>query len=156
MTKGPGLTRYLDLLNSGLASMGACLLLLIACLLAIDVTFRGLLQPLQVIPELSVFAMIALAYLGLPQCEQRGEHIHIDFFLSRCSDRSLLHRISYLLSALCIAILLFAVFDNALGSYFSGEGTEGMITLKVWPVKVIMVIGITFTLCQILREWRAL
>ncbi len=141
-------------INSSLAAGGACLLLLMAALLVVDVTFRALLEPIQIIPELSVFAMMITIYLGLADCERRGEHICIELFhLGRNRDRPhVFILLRQFLTIIGVVVLLYAMLVNGLGSYFSGEGTEGMVTIKIWPIKLIMIVGAVVFLCETLLK----
>lgn len=128
-----------------------------AALLVVDVTFRALLEPIQIIPELSVFAMMITIYLGLADCERRGEHICIELFHQE-RNRDCPHvfiRLRQFLTIIGVVVLLYAMLVNGLGSYFSGEGTEGMVTIKIWPIKLIMIVGaVVFLFETLLKPFR--
>ena len=127
---------------------------MMAILLVADVSFRLFLEPLQIIPELSVFAMVAVTYLGLSACEERGEHVRIQFVSERLSERFqiLAGRASGMISAAAATVLFYAVLTNGLESFRTGEGTEGMITLQLWPVKMIMIIGAAVFVAESVRS----
>lgn len=127
---------------------------MMAGLLALDVVLRNFLQPVQIIPELSVFAMIIVAYLGLSACEQKEEHIQIDFFLSQLSGKPhiVFLRLRQMLAAIGVIVFLYAILLNGIGSFLSGEGTEGMVTIKIWPIKLLMLAGTAVFLYEILRK----
>lgn len=126
-----------------------------AGLLVVDVTFRALLEPIQIIPELSVFAMMITIYLGLADCERRGEHICIELFRQGRNRPHVFIRLRQFLTIIGVVVLLYAMLVNGLGSYFSGEGTEGMVTIKIWPIKLIMIVGaVVFLFETLLKPFR--
>lgn len=138
-----------------MASIGGVLLILMMGLLVADVGFRVFFDPLPLIPEVSVFAMLAVAYLGLAACEHHREHAEIDFFTDRLPKyvRRLVVRIAQLISVLAVALLFYAVLLNALDSFQTNEGTDGIITLKLWPVKFLIIVGVALFCAELVRQF---
>lgn len=126
----------------------------LAGLLIIDVLFRELFWPLQFIPELSVFVMVAVTYLGLSPSEEHDEHVRISYMADRlpCNWSYFLQIVVQVITVITVILFLWAISSNAIDSFNSGEGTEGMFTIKLWRIKFIMVFGVAVFLAETVRR----
>ncbi len=142
--------RLLSRVNACFATIGGWLLLLIALMLTVDVTFRNLFEPLQMIPLLSVFTLIAVTYLGLSAAEEMNEHVHLKFLVTRLTSP-----FRHIVNALTVTgsgLLAVALITNAVDSFMTGEGSEGAITFKLWPIKFVMVVGAALFFAETCRK----
>ena len=148
------LGKFFGKCNQLLASICGFLLIGMAVLPAADIASREIFLPIHFVPELSVFLMITIVYLGLSPCEEKDKHVKLDLLSRRVSRGAnlWLARIVSIISAFAVLILALALIKSGLNSYIIGEGTVGMITLKLWPVKLIMSFGAVLFLIEIVRK----
>lgn len=140
--------------NQILASICGFLLIVLAVLPAADIVSREFFYPIHFVPELSVFLLITITYLGLAPCETKDKHVKLDL-LSRRISKGLHHwhaRSVSIISAFAALILTLALIKSGISSFITGEGTEGMITLQLWPVKLIMSLGAILYFLEIVRK----
>ncbi|MCY4006668.1 MAG: TRAP transporter small permease subunit [Rhodobacteraceae bacterium] len=142
--------RLLSRVNACFATIGGWLLLLTAIMLTVDVTFRNLFEPLQMIPLLSVFALIAVTYFGLSATEEIDGHVSLKFLVTRLT--SPFRHIVNVLTVMGSGLLAVALITNAVDSFITGEGSEGALTFKLWPIKFAMVVGAALFFAETCRK----
>jgi len=109
------------------------------------------LQPSTILADLSVFIMIAAVYLGLALGEENGQHVCIEIIptLFRGKLRQFFLFLSCLLQEITVAIMLYAMYRNTLRSFRTEEAVAGLVPLEIWPIKVIVCVGLFFYLLQL-------
>jgi len=137
--------------NSILATICGFLISLIAIFMVIDIVGRTMRRPVHAVGELAVFALVMAAYMGLAQCEETKSHVIVDYFVLSFSKKwqRVLNMCSSFIALITVCILLYSVGMNALHSVRVGEYVAGPVLLPIYPVKIIMVIGIFAFLMQI-------
>lgn len=141
---------YLSKFNTGLSYLGGWLLFGMMIVLIVDVVARVFFTPLHAMVELSVIAMMIIVYLGLSACEEHGDHVQLEF-LSDALPTGLSKFVGVIVAALnvlAILILAYAIILSAIVAYQRNEATMGNVTILLWPVKFIMVIGIVAFVIQ--------
>lgn len=140
----------LNRVNDAMSAIGGWLMLLMMLILVIDVIWRTVFTPIFGMAELSVFVMMIVVYLSFSRAEEYNEHVRIELLIDATSGRThkTLLLLVRLLALLTVAILFYAVTVNAWQATLRGEAMEGLISLPIWPVKIIMVVGMTFFLIQ--------
>lgn len=135
---------YLSKLNTGLTYLGGWLLFGMMVVLIIDVVARVFFSPLHAMVELSVIAMMIIVYLGLSACEEHGDHVQLEFLSAALPPRasSILNGVVAALNVVAILILAYAVILSAIVAFQRNEATMGNVTILLWPVKFIMVVGV--------------
>lgn len=110
------------------------------------------LQPISWLGDLSVFIMIIGVYLGLALCEQRGQHVRIEILDSLLHGKSkrFCDFLVALLQAITVCLMIWAMYRNTLRSIRTDEAVPGLVQLAVWPVKIIVCVGIVLYLAQVL------
>ncbi len=141
-------------INQILSEFCGWLMLAMMILLVIDIIARTIEKPIQGIAELSVFVMVIVIYLGLARCEEHGEHVGLEVVVNALPDkaRRMLVALTRLVAAGTVGLLLYAVFQNTLASFQNSESIEGVVELRIWPVKVFMVVGLFFFFIQTIRH----
>lgn len=118
-------------------------LVLLMCMLLLDIIFRLAGHPIIGIAELSMFVMVTTVYLGMGECERQLSHVKVDFITDKLSAS--LQRKFYIFAGtvgvITLMICTYAIFTNALDSYRNNEAIAGLISFPIWPVKLIMSIG---------------
>ena len=104
--------------------------------------------------EIAQFAMVAYYILGGPYSIQMGSNVRMDLFYSEWSDKTkawvdsftVLFLITYL------GVLLLGGMESTLYAIEYGERSYSSWRPYMWPIKVIMCIGIALMLLQTISE----
>ena len=104
--------------------------------------------------EIAQFAMVAYYILGGPYSIQMGSNVRMDLFYSEWSDKTkawvdsftVLFLITYL------GVLLWGGMESTLYAIEYGERSYSSWRPYMWPIKVIMCIGIALMLLQTISE----
>jgi TRAP-type mannitol/chloroaromatic compound transport system permease small subunit len=104
--------------------------------------------------EIAQFAMVAYYILGGPYSIQMGSNVRMDLFYSEWSDKTkawvdsftVLFLITYL------GVLLWGGMESTLYAIEYGERSYSAWRPYMWPIKVIMCIGIALMLLQTISE----
>jgi TRAP-type C4-dicarboxylate transport system permease small subunit len=124
----------------------------LACLLLVTMvvaTFATIvLRPLGVLisghEEIATFAMVGMAFLGLPYAYRTGAHIRVETLLNRLPMRARARMdIWCVLAALviCGAFSYFA-FWLVLDSYVFGDISEGLLSIPRWIPQLPILLGL--------------
>lgn len=136
--------------NQYLSAFCGWLMIGMMLLLVADIIARSLNRPLQGMAELSVFVMMIVIYLGLARCEQQHEHVGLEIVVNVLPAAAKRATVIFanILAVATIALLLYAVFLNAIDSYLDNESIHGTTEFHIWPIKFLMVAGLFFFLVQ--------
>ena len=137
---------FIFLINKWFAEISGWLVSLMMFFLIIDIIARGFSRPIQGIDELAVFMLIAVVYFGIPYCEWTRKHIKVNAFLNQLpiKIRKVINFSVYLTSFLFLNCLVFSVGKSFIKSYQSREVIPGTMSLIIWPVRLMIFIGIFF------------
>jgi TRAP-type mannitol/chloroaromatic compound transport system permease small subunit len=105
--------------------------------------------------EMAQFAMVAYYMLGGPYSIQLGSNVRMDLFYGELSDRkkamtdciTVLFLITYL-----VFLLWGGIESTAYAFKYGGERSPTAWRPYMWPIKVIMCIGILLMLLQAISE----
>lgn len=138
--------------NEVLSAFCGWLMLVMMVLLVVDVCSRNVGKPIQGMAELSVFVMMIVIYLGMARCEEHKEHVNLEIVKNAFSPRieRVIELLAYILALISIGIFFYALLQDTIASYVSREALAGVVELRLWPVKVVMVVGIAFFWTQTL------
>ncbi|MBE0531445.1 MAG: TRAP transporter small permease subunit [Rhodospirillales bacterium] len=144
------MTKFVHWANRHLAGFTGWLMVVMMLLLIADVIARGAGAPLQGMAELSVFVMMIVVYLGFARCEEKGEHVSLEFALNVMPLRArlLMLAISQLIAVVTICLLFYGVVTDAWSSFLTNSAIEGTIEIPLWPTKFVMVVGMVFFVLQ--------
>lgn len=142
-------------INIYIAELSAWFITIIIVLIILDLVSRNIGYPISSLSELSVFAMMASVFLGLALCEETSDHVSVDIVISRLSPKKsrALSIFAYISQLLISGIILYALLENTLVSYYTKEATSSGTPIPIWPVKVAMIIGYFFYSIQILLNF---
>jgi TRAP-type C4-dicarboxylate transport system permease small subunit len=139
-------------INNWLAEICGWLLIVMIVFLCADILARGIRDPIQGAAEIAVFIMISAIYLGLSHCEQMNRHIKVTALLERMpvSLQKIIRVFNYSIIVPITAILLWSAGSNLIYAYQSQVALSGTVTLLLWPVRLVMLIGIFFFFIQVI------
>ena len=105
--------------------------------------------------EMAQFAMVAYFILGGPYSLQMGSNVRMDLFYGEWSDRrkAAVDTVTVLFLIFYLGVLLWGGIDSTIYSFqYGGERSPTAWRPYLWPIKVIMVIGISLMLLQAISE----
>ena len=131
-------------LNNWLAELCGWLLSVMVVFLCFDIISREIKEPIQGVAEMAVFVMISAIYLGLAHCEQLDKHVQVTAILSRMPTRvqGVLRMINGIIKTVIVAVLIWAAATNLIYTYIKHVAISGTVPLKLWPVKLIILLGL--------------
>lgn len=167
--------KVLSLVNKLFSMLCGWLMVTLMLLLVLDFTTRGLpdglrwlaahlhlpfladlaasewLQPITILPDLSVFIMIIGIYLGLALCEEHGMHVSIEFATIHLKGgkKRFIEFLSFLLQTATLVIMVWAMYRNTFKSYSTSEAVPGVVPMDIWPVKAVVCAGLVLYLIQV-------
>lgn len=137
----------------------AATLLAIAAIVVYEVAARYLFNaPTLWSQEISVYLLLACAFLGFAPTMQAGEHIRIDLLVRRFGTRAR----SALELATCLAIAAFAViaawggYETVRQSLRYGRRSLTLLAVPLWIPQLVVPLGMLLLLAVVLlRAWQA-
>ncbi len=105
--------------------------------------------------EMAQFAMVAYYILGGPYSIQLGTNVRMDLFYGEWSDRrrAQVDAITVLFLIFYLAILIWGGWDSLMYSFqYGGERSPTAWRPYLWPIKLIMVVGLVLMLLQAVSE----
>jgi TRAP-type C4-dicarboxylate transport system permease small subunit len=142
-------------LSRVLALASSISVLAITIAIVIDVVGRYLWSaPLSGASEFAVTALVAVVFLGLARSQRTGGNFRVDLLI-RVLPQSVARTLEILwrvVAAFCIGILSWLAIREAIHSTATGEATFGTVVFPVWPARIILAIGLSFLLLQLVVE----
>jgi TRAP-type mannitol/chloroaromatic compound transport system permease small subunit len=105
--------------------------------------------------EMAQFAMVAYYILGGPYSIQMGSNVRMDLLYGAWSARrkAAIDTITILFLIFYLGVLLWGGIDSTAYSFkYGGERSPTAWRPYIWPIKVIMCIGISLMLLQAISE----
>jgi TRAP-type mannitol/chloroaromatic compound transport system permease small subunit len=104
--------------------------------------------------EMAQFAMVAYYMLGGPYSIQLGSNVRMDLVYGNWSARrkAWVDNFSVLFLVFYLGVLLYGGFDSTAYSFEYGERSPTAWRPYLWPIKVIMCIGIFLMILQAFSE----
>ena len=147
--------RWIERLNHGLAIIAGLLIALIMVLTCIDVASRTIFnRSLQGASELIILFLVALVFLGFAGAEAKGANFSVTILVRTLSRRTqvLLKILTTIVSLVAIGTLTWFSWTRAIASMASGEQSYGVISFPVWPSRLVIAVGLTMLVVQLLIE----
>lgn len=138
------MSRWITKLNKLLAEFCGLMLVLMVLFLVIELTSRLINRPIQGGSILAVFVMVVAVYFGLAACEEKNKHIRVNALVKILPPKlqAGIDIFNYLLLLTLFAIVSYAVGQNMIYSYQQAEAVPSTILIPVWPVKIMMFLGL--------------
>ena len=105
--------------------------------------------------EIAQFAMVAYYILGGPFSLQIGANVRMDLFYGGWTDRkkAWFDAFSVLLLIFYLGVLLYGAIDSTTYSLQYNERSPTAWRPLLWPIKIIMCVGIFLMLLQAISEF---
>ena len=105
--------------------------------------------------EIAQFAMVAYYILGGPFSLQIGANVRMDLFYGGWTDRKTawFDAFSILLLIFYLGVLLYGAIDSTTYSLQYNERSPTAWRPLLWPIKIIMCVGIFLMLLQAISEF---
>jgi len=105
--------------------------------------------------EIAQFAMVAYYILGGPFSLQIGANVRMDLFYGDWTDRkkAWFDAFSILLLIFYLGVLLYGAIDSTTYSLKYNERSPTAWRPLLWPIKIIMCVGIFLMLLQAISEF---
>jgi TRAP-type mannitol/chloroaromatic compound transport system permease small subunit len=149
--------RVVDILTTGLNVVGTLLIVLIMLLINADVIGRGLFNsPVSGVPEMVSMSIVAIVFLQIAQTFAKGRLTRTDAILGFVERRAPRLRIAMdVVFAIAASALIWQILAASTPLFRKAwvrntfEGTIGDFTAPIWPVKLIILIGCSALLVQL-------
>lgn len=152
------LAAAIDRITTALNVIGTLLIVAIMVLVNADVIGRGVFNlPISGVPELVSMSIVAIVFLQVAQTFRMGRLTRTEAMLGILEKRSpklrALVELVFCVGAIAIMVqLLTASWPLFVKSWVRNtfEGTIGDFTAPIWPVKLVILIGCTALIVQLI------
>lgn len=105
--------------------------------------------------EIAQFAMVAYYIMGGPYSIQLGSNVRMDLFYASWSDRrkAQVDAITVFFLIFYLGVLMYGAIDSTSYSLQYGERSPTAWRPYLWPIKIIMCVGIFLMLLQAISEF---
>ena len=151
------ITRFIDALTMGLNVVGTLLIVALVILISADVFGRTLFSsPVSGVPEMVSMSIVAIVFLQAGQTLKMGRMTRSEAFLNYLKRKSkrlhaFVEMLFFAIAAMVVYILLSASLPFFIKSWKRDTfvGTVGDFIAPIWPVKLILLIGASALLAQL-------
>jgi TRAP-type mannitol/chloroaromatic compound transport system permease small subunit len=105
--------------------------------------------------EMAQFAMVTYYILGGPYCLQRGSDVRMDLLYSTWTDRqrAWVDAFTVFFLIFFLGVLLYGAVDSTAYAFEYDERSYSSWRPYMWPIKVIICIGLALMLLQAIAEF---
>ncbi len=125
-------------------AVAACVIFSLMCLVVADVLGRKLFNsPIQGAIEVTELTLVVMVYLSVAYVQGRREHIRLELFSSRLSERGVrwLNMLSLVIALVISLIITWRVGFFAWESWITDDHTMGLVEIPIWPSKFAVFFG---------------
>jgi TRAP-type mannitol/chloroaromatic compound transport system permease small subunit len=152
----------LDRIIVGMNALGSVWILLLILLVTTDAMSRSFLsRPIAGVTEMVQISIVGIVFMQLADAIRTGKLTRADSFLTllRLQYPGAAHRLEagfFALGALYMGLGLWGSVPLLVEAWRRDAylGNEGVFTIVVWPVKAVLVLGLTMGLIEFLRQTR--
>ena len=152
------ITKGFDMLTKGLNVLGTILIVAIMLLINMDVVGRTVFHaPVSGVPEILSMSIVAIVFLQIAQTFRAGRLTRTQAVLNFIKTRApRLHALIELVFSISATLLIFQLLSASYPFFIRSwerqtfEGTIGDFTAPIWPVKLIILIGCTALVIQLI------
>lgn len=139
--------------NRFLAVAAGLLTAVITVIVCADVGSRALLNlSLPGASEVAILLLIALVFLGFAGAEAKGENFTVTILLQALSPgkQRLFKAVASGISLVTVGLLAWFSWSRGMASAIAREESYGSIVFPVWPSKLLIAIGLTMLVLQLI------
>ena len=149
--------RFVDGLTTALNVVGTLLIFAIMVLVNTDVIGRSVFNaPVSGVPEMVSLSIVAIVFLQIAQAFRKGRLTRTDAIPNAIKSRApRLHAVLELVFAIAAIALIWQLLSASQPLFMKAwvrgtfEGTIGDFIAPVWPVKLVILIGCTALIVQL-------
>ncbi len=147
--------KYVDAVNRVVGLIAMYLVYAMIGILFYSTISKNFFDPSLWTLEMAQFAMVTYYLLGGGYSMQTGDHVRMDLLYSRWSDRTkaIVDAITVLFLFFYMVLLLFGGISSTRYAIQYGEESYSAWAPPMAPIKVIMCIGITLMLLQVIATF---
>ena len=147
--------KYVDAVNRVVGLIAMYLVYAMIGILFYSTISKNFFDPSLWTLEMAQFAMVTYYLLGGGYSMQTGDHVRMDLLYSRWSDRTkaIVDAITVLFLIFYMVLLLFGGISSTRYAIQYGEESYSAWAPPMAPIKVIMCIGITLMLLQVIATF---
>lgn len=150
-------------LTRALNALGTLMIIGLMVLINADIVGRtGFDAPVRGVTEIVSLSIVGIVFLQLADTLRCGRFTRADMLLDRLKQErprlaAQLQALYHLLGALLMAVILWAAWPSLVDSITSREyvGALGDFTAPVWPIRLMMLVGLAVTALTFLMLARA-
>ncbi|MFD2239313.1 TRAP transporter large permease subunit [Aureimonas populi] len=153
--KGGLLMEGIDAVTRGAGLLSAVTLLFMTLIVVYEVVMRSAFnQPTVWVAEISVYAFVALVFLGLAVGQRESAHIQVEVLIDSVSapTRRTLELIGAWLGLIFASITGWEMYCFAVSEYVNGTRDWGLLATPQWIPQTPVVIGYLLFCAALLRE----
>lgn len=151
-----GFSKFINRLTAFQAEAASLLMILLVLIMCMEVFLRYFLEsPTIWALEFTTFLYGMHFILGYGYTEQFHGHVRVDIFSAKLPGRiqDVLYIVTTVVISLPVCLLLCIwAYDNAWLSTKTMEHSASAWGPSIWPVKIVMAVGFTFLVLQILSN----
>jgi TRAP-type mannitol/chloroaromatic compound transport system permease small subunit len=149
----PLVARIWGLAIESLNSVGTVWILALMFLVCADVVARSFLgNPIDGVAEIAAVSVVGIVFLQIAAAARNGRMMRADYLIGVLNRRwpaaaHLLEAFYWLVATAVFALLVKVTWPQLLTSIQRGEffGVEGMFTMPVWPLRLLILVGAACT-----------
>ena len=151
------LDRFMARVSAALALLAGGLIAVILLVMVIDVACRNLAgSSLAGAYEVVTIMLVGVVFLGLAHAERSDSNIKLTLFTSRlpAAVAQKARLVGGSVSLLLCLVATWATISAAQGSIARGEYQQGILSIPIWPAKVIIALGFTVLAIELVLSLR--
>ncbi|MDJ0946914.1 MAG: TRAP transporter small permease subunit [Kiloniellales bacterium] len=147
--------RYVDAVNRVFGLIAMYLVYAMIGILFFSTISKNFFDPSLWTLEMAQFTMVTYYLLGGGYSMQTGDHVRMDLLYSRWSDRTkaIVDAITVLFLFVYMVLLLFGGISSTRYAIQYGEESYSAWAPPMAPIKIIMCVGITLMLLQVIATF---
>ncbi len=147
--------KYVDAVNRVFGLIAMYLVYGMIAILFYSTISKNFFEPSLWTLEMAQFAMVTYYLLGGGYSMQTGDHVRMDLLYSRWSDRTkaIVDTVTILFLIFYLCLLLFGGISSTRYAIQYGEESYSAWAPPMAPIKVIMCVGITLMLLQVIATF---
>lgn len=145
----------IDAITKGAGLLASITLLFMTCIVVYEVVMRsGFNMPTTWVSEISVYAFVALVFLGLAVGQREGAHIQVEVLIDNVSPprRQQLELIGTWLGLLFAAVTGWEMYCFTVSEYINGTRDWGLLATPQWIPEIPVIIGYVLFCAALLRD----
>lgn len=147
--------RYVDKFNYYVGKFAMYLIFAMIGILLYSSFSKTFLNPALWTLEMAQFTMVSYYLLGGAYSIQMGAHVRMDLAYGRWSEptKARVDTVTTIFLIFFLVLLLYGGINSTIYAIEYGEESRSIWAPKMWPVKIIMDIGIFLTLLQAISSF---